>query len=179
MQDDYNSKDNKYKDALKVHKKIEDQFNIDNGSTIDEFNAIYAMLMNQSSLSLDSVEINENYMPIINSGYYKEKSSSVPIRLIYYFTLFYLGLSKQQVKHPRFMLIDTPEEAGIDTPNLKKNLELLTIAIENIYKEHDDIGEYQVLITSGEDKYPDSWAEFVKLRFSKRDEEYILKSRNL
>lgn len=61
---------------------------------IKEFNSIYSQLLSKSSCKSTEAEINEEYLPLINGGIYKEKSAIVPIRLMYYFTLLALGLKK-------------------------------------------------------------------------------------
>jgi len=43
--------------------------------------------------------------------------------------------------------------------------------------ENDTIGRYQVILTTGENKYPNIYADKVKLRFSEKKQEYILKYR--
>jgi len=115
-------------------------------------------------------------MPYIDRGLYKEKSAVVPIRLMYYFTLLSLGLKRDTVKHPRFLLIDTPEEAGIDTVNLKLNLKLLDRALElSKNEEFESIKDYQVILTTGENKYPVEYSKFIKRVFSKEKKDFILK----
>lgn len=168
-----------YEGILDSFKSVESDFIINNKRTIEAFNTIFSSLMKESSCNANSAEIDDDYMPVINSGFYKEKSSIVPIRLMYYFTLFGMGMSYKQVRHPHFLLIDTPEEAGIDTPNLKHNLGLFTMALELAKKGRVDVVEnYQVILTTGYDKYPDEWKDMIRIKFSTEDSNYILKPRN-
>ena len=82
----------------------------------------------------------------------------------------------KQVKHPHFLLIDTPEEAGIDTPNLKHNLALFMRALELAKTPQGEVIEdFQVILTTGYDKYPAEWEDNIKLKFCKKDADYILK----
>lgn len=156
----------------KIHFKFEEK----NKDTIKEFNTIYSALLAKSSLKSKNAEINEDYMPYIDKGKYREKSAIVPIRLMYYFTLLTLGLKRDNVKHPRFLLIDTPEAAGIDDGNLKLNLELLVDALELSKKnKSDSVKDFQVILTTGETKYPEIFKERIKIKFNKIKENFILK----
>lgn len=159
------------------YEKIQKDFNKNNKETIKEFSDIYSKLLSASSASSNYAEINDDYMPYIDRGEYKERSTIVPIRLMYYFALLSMGLKKETVKHPRFLLIDTPERGGIDKSRLKDNLELLDKALElSKNKESDKLQNYQVILTTGKDKYPDDYKKFIKLRFDKENKgEYILK----
>jgi hypothetical protein len=121
-------------------------------------------------------------MPYIDFGEYKERSTIVPIRLMYYFTLLSMGLKRDSVKHPRFLLLDTPERGGIDKSRLKDNLILLDDALElskiDPSDSNEKIKEYQVILTTGKGKYPDEYEKFVKLRFDKEGKgDYILKKK--
>lgn len=174
--DRYNDKKVAFDGTFARFKKIESDFIQNNKKTIEDFNTIFSLLMKESSCRVFSAEIDDNYMPIIDSGFYKEKSSIVPIRLMYYFTLFSMGMKYKQVKHPHFLLIDTPEEAGIDTPNLKHNLALFIKALELGKTEKNE--DFQVILTTGYDKYPEEWKNMIRLKFSEKDSDYILKAKN-
>ncbi len=164
-----------------AYEKIQKEFNKNNKETIKEFSKIYSELLSKSSAKSNYAEINDDYMPYIDRGEYKERSTIVPIRLMYYFAFLSMGLKKDTVKHPRFLLIDTPEKGGIDKSRLKDNLELLDKALElSKNKESDELKDYQVIITTGKDKYPDEYNNFIKLRFDKEDKgEYILKKNEI
>lgn len=68
-----------------AYKKIRKSFQRDNEKLIKQFNFIYKELMSKSSCKSDLAEIDEEYMPYIDRGKYKEHSAIVPIRLIYFF----------------------------------------------------------------------------------------------
>ncbi|WP_179347666.1 AAA family ATPase [Winogradskyella pacifica] len=164
------------------YEKMQKEFSKNNKETIKEFSEIYSKLLSKSSASSNYAEINDDYMPYIDRGEYKERSTIVPIRLMYYFTLLSMGLKRDTVKHPRFLLIDTPERGGIDKSRLKDNLMLLNEALELSQKGQDNriekLKDYQVILTTGKGKYPDKFEKYVKLRFDKEDkEEYILKKK--
>lgn len=173
---DYDIKNNTYNSVEKKFREIQSVFSKNNTETIDEFNIVYSDLLSKSSCHSNYAEINDDYMPYIDRGLYKEKSAVVPIRLMYYFTLLSLALKRDTVKHPRFLLIDTPEEAGIDPSNLKLNLKLLDRALELSKKtESESINDFQVILTTGEDKYPAEYSKYIKRVFSKANNDYILK----
>lgn len=175
----FNEKNSDLKEKKTAYEKIHFKFEENNKETITEFNKIYSFLLAKSSLKSGEAEINEDYMPYIDGGKYREKSAVVPIRLMYYFTLLALGLKRDNVKHPRFLLIDTPEDAGIDDGNLKLNLELLVDALElSKNKESDSIKDFQVILTTGENKYPEIFKSEIKIRFSKINNDFILKKNN-
>lgn len=116
-------------------------------------------------------------MPFIDNREYKANSSDVPKRLMYYFTILALSLKLNSVKHPRFLLIDTPEDSGIDTDHLNQNLALLNDAIDYGKQSDGSFKEYQVILTTGYGKFPAEFDEFVKERFSEKTGNYILKPR--
>ena len=77
--------------------------------------------LSQSSYESTEAWIDDDYMPFIDNREYKANSSDVPKRLMYYFTMLALALKLPSVKHPRFLLIDTPEDSGIDTVHLNQS----------------------------------------------------------
>lgn len=175
---DYEQKNNEYKRIFKEYQKLKEEFERDNVKTIHAFNSIYNELMSKSSYKSLHAEIDEDYMPYIDEGIYKNKSADVPKRLMYYFTILSLSLKLKTVKHPRFLLIDTPETVGIDDDNLKDNLKLLDLALElSKNGENDLIEDYQVILTTGEEKYPPDYSSFVKLTFCEEKGDFILKEK--
>jgi hypothetical protein len=135
--------------------------------------------MQASSCHCNSAQIDEEYMPFIDEGEYKNKSADVPKRLMYYYTILSLSLKLKTVKHPGFLLLDTPETAGIDDDNLKHDLELLELALQlSKNNESDELGKFQILLTTGEDKYPVQYKDKIRLKFSEKNKDYILKERN-
>ena len=109
-------------------------------------------------------------------GVYKNKSADVPLRLMYYFTILALSLKNKEVKHPGLLIIDTPEDSGIDEPNLKKDLSLLNDTF--LYGSQSD-KIYQVILTTGLDKYPEYFDEKIKDIFNKEENIFILKEREI
>lgn len=178
LQSNFNNAKESFTSFNKDFKTYKNKFLSNNKKTIEAFNKIYNVLMLKSSCECKVAKIDEDYMPVLDNNEYKEKSAKVPKRLMYYFTIFTMGLKYKNVKHPRFLLIDTPETSGIDEDNLKKNLHLLDKAIELSKNEGENLDKkYQVILTTGNDKYPNEYEKFIKMRLSKKDGNFIFKKR--
>lgn len=123
---------------------------------LDIFNRLYNKIMKETSAEIIEAKLDENYMPIINEGEYREASSAVPKRFMYYLTLLHMSLLDGDMLFPRFLLIDTPENLGIDNDSLDE-------CISQIYAH--GISElnvqYQVILTTGLGKYPDRYKDKV------------------
>ncbi|MFD2528643.1 AAA family ATPase [Polaribacter marinaquae] len=174
LEEKFNSLNEKYKSTNKEFRALHLEFVSQNKSLITEFNKIYCELLQKSSAGANIAEIDDDYMPIIDGGVYKNKSADVPLRLMYYFTILALSLKNVSVKHPGLLIIDTPENSGIDEDNLKKDLDLINFAIE---KGESSKKEYQIILTTGLDKYPESFKENIKDEFNESEGFYILKEK--
>lgn len=99
-------------------------------------------------------QLSSNYMPIINNGEYREKSTLVPQRLMYFLTLLNISLNND-VKFPKLLIIDTPQTAGIGVEKLKLSLSKLGdfLSVEE--------AEFQIILTTAEGKYPDEYKKYV------------------
>ncbi|MDA2733677.1 hypothetical protein PDQ75_00770 [Bacillus cereus group sp. Bc015] len=129
-------------------------------SQIEKFNEIYNSLLVDIKEDIYKARIDEeNYMPIINEGEYKEASVDVPIRLMYFLTLLKLAIDDSKIPFPRFLLIDTPENLGIDKDNLEKSMAKFTTVEEGSEKNN-----YQIILTTGINKYPDEFLVFKRGR---------------
>lgn len=136
--------------AKKQEAAIEELIN----AQITRFNKIYNDFMTKSLKEVTSAEINEDYMPILNDGVYREASSDVPKRFLYFLTLLSMSLdSNNRIPFPQFLLIDTPENLGIDKENLDKCMDRISELQSS---------DYQIILTTGLGKYPTSLAGFVK-----------------
>ncbi len=111
-------------------------------------------------------------MPSINDGLYRETSALVSIRLMYFITLMHLSLSDKSVTFPRFLLIDTPETAGIE-------LDYLQNCIGQLEGLQEYGVDFQVIITTGLNKYPDSLKDnrVLFMPDRKQKEHMLLKER--
>lgn len=133
-----------------------------------DFDDIYSDLMQRADAQCYSAYIGEDYLPHINSGLYRERSASVPKRLMYFLTLLIESL-KNDINFPRFLMIDTPNKEGIDKDNLIKNIQLLAEA--NEYNKENGC-PYQIILTTGVDTYPDEFSGFVFYKLE--GEKYLL-----
>ncbi|MCP1312509.1 hypothetical protein, partial [Paenibacillus tyrfis] len=121
---------------------------------IKRFNEIYNGFMTKTLKEVSSAEINEDYMPVINDGYYREASSDVPKRFLYFLTLLAMSLdTKNRIPFPQFLLVDTPENLGIDKDNLDKCMDRIS-ELQSM--------DYQIILTTGLGKYPKTLSGFIK-----------------
>lgn len=125
----------------------------------NDFSEIYLDLMKQADEHCYSAYIGDDYMPNINLRAYRERSASVPKRLMYFLTLLIESL-KYEVNFPKFLMIDTPNKEGIDKENLINNIALLMTADEYSKEKKEP---YQIILTTGLDTYPDNFKESVFL----------------
>lgn len=168
----FNSKNTDYIEKNKAFKNLSLQYKNDHKSIISNFNTIYNKLMKKSSAKTKNATIDDEYMPFIDDGTYREASAGVPIRMMYFFTLLSMSLKYPTIKHPKFLLMDTPEEAGID--NIAENIELFDTALVLSENKQKD---YQFILTTGLEKYPIKYEKFVKLNFNKEENKFILTKR--
>ncbi|OCA77114.1 hypothetical protein BBI01_01230 [Chryseobacterium artocarpi] len=176
LKDDFDEKNKAFGIAQASLNRAKADYDKNNTETIGMFNEVYNDLLGKSSYESKEAFIDEDYMPFIDNKEYKANSSDVPKRLMYYFSILSLALKLPSVKHPRFLLIDTPEDSGIDTAHLNQNLELLEEAIKLGEQEDGTIKPYQVILTTGYGKFPESFEKYVVERFFKEDGIFILKS---
>ncbi|MEF3310074.1 hypothetical protein PV433_14335 [Paenibacillus sp. GYB004] len=166
---EFNSKKNLYEGLKRQVSSLEDDLSEVITATVSEFNAIYNLLMTDVADDVTEAEIDiDDYMPVINNGVYTQASSEVQKRLMYFFTLFKMSLKIKNMPFPKFLLIDTPENLGIDKENLDKCLEKI-MDIETRCK-------HQILLTTGVGKYPKGFEKFIKLKLSDNDK--LLKKRS-
>lgn len=144
-------------------KKLELEAESDIKTKIILFNDKYNELMKNTLFDCKSAKIaNDNYLPIINNGEYKEASASVSIRFMYYLTLLCLSLNDRVITYPRFLLIDTPETAGIDKEDLINIIEQINNVTDNVNKD-----DYQIILTTAIDKYPENFRGNKRITITK------------
>lgn len=131
-----------------------------------DFGQCYTKLLSSIVAKVRTTSLDDSYMPIINQGVYTEASASVPKRLMYYLTLLSLSLEDTEMAFPRFLLIDTPQTAGIDRPALQACID----RIKEILETFDSEG--QVILTIGDDRLTAVQEEHVFL--SIKSGEYLL-----
>ena len=120
-----------------------------------EFSDRYTKFLSETVKDVRSASLDDSYMPVINQGEYREASSSVPKRLMYYLSLFSMSLDDSEMAFPRFLLIDTPQTASIDKDKLVACIE----TIETTLTKSKSPG--QVILTIGRDRLPSSLDENV------------------
>lgn len=157
--------DNIYRKLTNLEKKAQLQMK----EQISLFNSTYTVYMINADKNVRSAKIDEDYMPVINDGEYRQASANVPKRFLYFLTLLHMSLENQNVPFPRFLLIDTPENLGID----EENLDLCISLIDEINSLKSD---FQIILTTGIKKYP---AKFkTNVRETLTDENKLLKKIN-
>ncbi|MBI1890442.1 MAG: hypothetical protein HYS18_07345 [Burkholderiales bacterium] len=153
LSNDYELKRKAHQEAELNMRALETKTMIEINTKVNNFSVIYNRLMTETLSDCRSARISiENYLPVINEGEYKEASSRVSIRLMYYLTLLEMSLTYEDVTFPKFLLIDTPETAGIELANLVHCME----KIEELDKFKSD---YQIILTTGLKKYPENFVD--------------------
>lgn len=153
FQKDFDLVSSKAKDAELKRKGLEIKAQQDITSKVNAFSKMYDELMKNTLPDCRAAKIRlDNYLPSINDGLYRETSALVSIRLMYFITLMHLSLSDKSVTFPRFLLIDTPETAGIE-------LDYLQNCIGQLEGLEEYGVDFQVIISTGLNKYPDSLNE--------------------
>jgi len=175
LENSFNTRKKAYDEASKQFKFLENQFVKNSQNVIDRFNEIYNSLMIKSACEAEKASIDEEYMPYVDNGKYREKSAGVSIRMMYYFTLLCLELSYHNTNHPKFLLMDTPEDSGID--NIEVNIKLFDKLLEIAQQHNTTIPKYQYILTTAIGRYPQHYRQYIKIRFNKKENKFILKRR--
>ncbi|CAK8712829.1 hypothetical protein KKHLCK_01850 [Candidatus Electrothrix laxa] len=150
LQQNYNEKREQAIDLDLKKKELDVKAQRDIAKKVNKFSEIYNNFIGKTLQDGRSARIRlEDYMPSINDGEYREASARVSIRLMYYLSLMNLSMVQNDVAFPKFLLIDTPETAGIELENL--------INCIGRFEELESIGQdYQVILATGLNKYPAS-----------------------
>lgn len=156
-----NVKDIEYRKKETKFKKIEVDSESQLKNRILEFSNIYNDLMKNSLSDVRKAEISmDTYLPVINDGIYREASSKVSVRFLYFVTLLKMSL-EMDIPYPKLILVDTPETAGID----KDNLDLVLTKLNDL---RDDLDvDFQAIVATGVGKYPDSMKDTVVVKLSR------------
>lgn len=136
---------------------------------IAAFDKVYNDFMTSAVAGCRSASIDpETYLPVIDSGAYREHSAMVPKRFLYYLSLLQLSLLTE-IPFPRLLLVDTPETAGIDFQGLVE-------VIRKIAELENPSGKpFQILFSTGQGKYPPEFESKVVMRMSKKNRLLIRK----
>lgn len=127
------------------------------------FDQTYSQLLRSTLAGVNSARLSQSYEPIINEGDYREASSGVTRRLMYYLAFLKMSLADSAMPFPRFLLVDTPETAGIDTDALYKAIG----TIDQILTDGQLTG--QVILTTGPRKYPEALTRCRVLSLTDRE----------
>ncbi len=112
----------------------------------EDFAKRYTELLSRTVSAVRTTSLDDSYMPIINQGEYREASAAVAKRLMYYLTLLSMSLEFEDMAFPRFLLIDTPQTAGIDPLALQNCIDRLKEVVES------GDGNAQVILTIGNNR---------------------------
>jgi hypothetical protein len=158
-------------DAKRNEKILELNAQADIAKKVAKFSTIYNNFMTKTLKNCRSAKIDsEDYTPIINDYEYKEDSSRVHKRLMYYLTLLKISMDVSEVTaFPRFLLIDTPDTAGIDKDHLLDAI----IQIDQFLTQDN----FQIILTTGVGIYPPKFDSYVAVRL--RDEDKLLKRKSI
>ncbi|CAK3421001.1 hypothetical protein VCRA2120O333_20395 [Vibrio crassostreae] len=150
---DYNKKDSHFK-------RVEINSSEQLMNRILEFSTIYNDLMKNSLKDVRKAEISsDTYLPIINDGIYREASSKVSVRFLYFITLLKMSL-EFDIPYPKMILVDTPETVGID----KENLDIVLSKLHDLETDLDT--DFQAIVATGIGKYPNNMKDMVILTLS-------------
>ena len=129
----------------------------------NDFGKRYTELLSSTVAGVRTTSLDDSYMPVINQGEYREASASVAKRLMYYLTMLSLSLEDTEMAFPRFLLIDTPQTAGIDPPALQACID----RIQGVLGNPESKG--QVILTIGDDRLTAAQEEHVFLTIEAGD----------
>ncbi|TKJ09467.1 hypothetical protein [Halomonas sp. 15WGF] len=161
-QRDFDKKREDFEEKGRAVKSLEAQAEEHIASVVKKFSSKYNSFMVKALAGCRSARISsEDYMPIINNREYREASSSVPKRLMYFLTMLRMSLEEKGVLFPKLLLIDTPETGGIDAENLRRSIEQL--------EELDSLGDFQVILSTGYKKYPEALKGNVAVSLDKEN----------
>ncbi|MGB5919271.1 hypothetical protein [Arcobacter sp.] len=139
---------------------------------INQFNKIYNSYVTQTLPDCRNAKIDLiDYMPIIDDGIYREFSSSVAIRFMYFLTILEMSLVNDDLNFPKLLLIDTPETAGIDKDKLNKIISQIS-RLSN--------SNYQIILSTARDKYPEKYKDNIvedKLIKNESSKVYLLEKK--
>ncbi len=169
LEEQFTEKKEDYNDLFRRITKLESSLKTIIEKQLKLFNVIYNNLMTETADDINKAVIDENYMPIINDGEYKQASTNVPKRFMYYLTLLKMSIDSD-IPYPRFLLIDTPENLGIDNENLDR-------CLQKIVSETRIDVQFQVILTTGINKYPQEFKGYVRETLTEEDR--LLKNKKM
>ena len=153
LQSSYDIKNSKFENKKSDLIIKEAECNKDIVLKINQFNKIYNSYVTQTLPDCRNAKIDLiDYMPIIDDGIYREFSSRVAVRFMYFLTILEMSLINDDVNFPKLLLIDTPETAGIDKDKLNKIISQIS-RLSN--------SNYQIILSTARDKYPEMYKDNI------------------
>lgn len=119
---------------------------------LEKFERIYSKYLKDYDDKDDSFEVklDRNYVPFLNV--YREQSFSVPKKFFYYLALLDMSIDPEvNINYPRFLIIDTLKDAGLELYDLVKLMRKL---------ERYENQECQIILTCGYDEYSGEFKEY-------------------
>jgi hypothetical protein len=144
----------------------------DRAEKVDQFNESYTALMRTTLRDVRSARLDADYEPVLNDGEYREASATVTRRLMYFVALLQMSLSDTGIAFPRFLLVDTPQTAGIDRENLFRAISKIPEVLNSTSTPA------QVILTTGDDTYPSELNTFRKVTLTDEARLLVRKSEN-
>ena len=138
-------------------------------NAVSGFSEFYEKTMREVDPSCRTAHLNDRYMPVINSGRHRPASKGVPEKFLYYLSLFHMACENPLICFPRFLLIDTPENKGIDDDKLVA----CVAKIQDALPKDVNTAPCQIILTTGISKYPSAWKDHVGLVLT--DDEKLLR----
>ena len=120
-------------------------------ATKREFGTWYSSIIVKTSANVRDARLSDTLLPVLNSREYLEASAMVSFRLLYYAAMLYLSVNRTDILFPRFVLVDTPQTAGIDPDNLMRLYDNWFSALDGVPKE-----AWQVILTTKEETVPEA-----------------------
>jgi hypothetical protein len=115
---------------------------------VAQFNQRYTELLRATLKDVRHARLDADYEPVLNDYEYREASSAVARRLMYFVAFLQMSLADPAIPFPRFLLVDTPDTAGIDQENLSKAIGAIPRVLEQSSMPA------QVILTTGPQRYP-------------------------
>lgn len=119
---------------------------------LEKFEGVYSKYLKDYDDKDDSFEVklDRNYVPFLNV--YREQSFSVPKKFFYYLALLDMSINTEvNINYPRFLIIDTLKDAGLELDDLVKLMRKL--------KRYEN-QECQIILTCGYDEYSREFKEY-------------------
>ncbi len=169
LQKTFNTKNTELRLMRNKVRALESSLEEDMYEKVGSFSQIYNDFMRRTMQGCRDARISlDDYMPVINNGEYIEASAYVYVKFLYYLTLLEMSLQRLEIPFPRFLLVDTPDTAGIDN---NKYIPLLSEMKNLEFKQGG-----QVILTTGLNTYPSELSKCVCLSLNKENGDFLLKA---